>query len=131
MPLIYITGAAGTGKSEIAKALQLRGFEAYDEDWPGTGSAHEKRSGKAVQIPPVEERDQDWFGRHEWRVLDSAFATMQEHAKERPVFLCGNSIKGDDAWRTFDKVFYLKLDEATLRQRIAARTDNDYGKSEE
>lgn len=57
MPLIYITGVSGTGKSTVWAELKNRGIEAYDVDEDGlarwqnnkTRYIHPKSSVKAHQ----------------------------------------------------------------------------------
>lgn len=131
MSFIYITGPAGSGKSALTELLRTRGFEAYDEDDPSIGSAHNLETGQPVTIPSVDERDADWFSRHEWRILDAAKSRLRSLAATQPVILFGNSVKPDEQAKLFDKVIYLTLDEKTLRERIMDRTGNDYGKSED
>ncbi len=130
MPFLYITGAAGTGKSAIAQALRERGYAAYDEDAPGVGSAHEIATNQPVAVPPADKRSQDWFLKHEWKILDTVLKNLMVRAKTETILVCGNSIPPADALQLFDKILYLKVTEPILRKRIAERADNDYGKSE-
>ncbi len=130
MAFIYVTGPPGSGKSALAKALRAQGLDAYDEDDPAVGSAHNLETGEPVAIPDVDHRDADWFSRHEWRILDAVKQRLRSKAKTTTVILFGNSVKPADQAKFFDKVCYLQLDEQTLRNRILARTDNDYGKTD-
>jgi dephospho-CoA kinase len=129
MPLFYITGPAGSGKSALCKELRERGCMAYDEDDDGIGSAHSKHTLKPVNIPPNKERSEDWFSLHEWSLLAAAKTRLKELAVGRDVFLFGNSLKGNDISKLVDKIFYLQIDDATIKHRLTARVDNDYGKS--
>ena len=131
MALIYITGPAGSGKSALQKELQLRGYEAYDEDAPEIGSAHNVITNVAVSIPPADIRDEDWFTNHEWRVRDTAMKKMHAKSVSQNVYFFGNSLKESEIRSFVDKIIYLDLDTATMRKRIANRTDNDYGKNDD
>lgn len=130
MSLIYITGAPGIGKTTILKELVSRGCEAYDLDGSKLGGAHNKSSGERVTIPSAEDRSPTWFDEHEWRIDVDAVKALLEKAADKPIYICGVSEDDDKIIDLFDKIFYLKLDDETLQNRISERTDNDYGKNE-
>jgi hypothetical protein len=44
-----------------------------------------------------------------------------------PLWLDGER---NQVWHLFSKTIYLTIDEATLRERLATRTSNDFGKSD-
>ena len=127
--LVYVTGSAGSGKSAVARELGRRGVEAFDEDDPAVGSAHNIRTGLPVAVPPADERSPQWFSEHEWRLRDGALQQMRLRATDALVVLCGNVFRPPAAAELFDRVLYLHVDEATLRQRISTRDENDYGRT--
>jgi len=129
VPLVYVTGSAGSGKSSLVIELGRRGVAAYDEDDPEIGGAHELESGLPVPVPPVEERSPDWFSRHEWRLRDGVLEGLRAKASDALVVLCGNVFPPSTAIGLFDRVLHLVLDEQTLRERMLTRVGNDYGKS--
>lgn len=131
MSLVYVTGAAGTGKSALAVRLREMGIAAYDEDDPEVGSAHHVESGLAVAVPPAAERDSGWFKVHEWRVLIEVLKEIVGLAQHYPVVLCGNSLTDAQIADAGAVVVYLDVDESTLRSRRASRDGNDYGKKED
>jgi len=49
-------------------------------------------------------------------------------ADARPVFLCGTTSNDNDIWDLFDRVIQLSVGDDVLQDRLAARTNNDYGK---
>ena len=61
MPLVYVTGSPGVGKSTIDQSLREQGLESYDIDTPRFGGPYSIDSGESVTIPPVEARSDDWF----------------------------------------------------------------------
>lgn len=130
MALIYITGAPGAGKTTLEKELRGRSFEAHDMDDPDIGGAHNKLTGERVVIPSAETRPKEWFETHEWRTSRSAIEELKRQAEHKTILLCGVAPDDADLLPVFDKVIYLDVDEHTLRERIAKRTDNDYGKND-
>jgi len=130
MPLVYITGPAGSGKTAILNELRRRGVTIYDEDEPSIGSAHNKQSGQAVGVPPASQRSPEWFNQHEWKVKAGVLEDLKSQSLSGLVLLCGNSLEPEQIQHYFDKVVYLHVDEETLRKRIAERKENDYGKND-
>jgi hypothetical protein len=56
---------------------------------------------------------------------------LAARARDHLVFLCGSVENEQEIWRFFDQVVYLAVeDEGTLRDRIATRTSNDFGRNE-
>lgn len=128
MPLIYITGIAGAGKSTVRNKLTELGYTAYDVDEPGIGAAHDTQ-GRIVKVPTAADRSPDWFETHSWRLIDGAIEKLQEQAATDLVFLCGTTTANQNA-PAFDQTICLDIDEPTLRKRLAERKDNDFGRSE-
>lgn len=131
MSLIYITGVPGTGKTTIQKELERQGYEAYDIDHPRFGGPTNLVTGEPTVVPPIEERSAEWFKQHEWRVSRTAIEELKRQSEGRVVYLCGTATTEHLVWSLFDKVFYLQIDEATLRSRLAGREGNDFGKTEQ
>lgn len=52
-------------------------------------------------------------------------------AGERLGYLAGGCENEADVWDLFDTVLYLVASDATIRQRLADRTSNDFGKTDE
>jgi broad-specificity NMP kinase len=129
MSFIYVTGAPGVGKSTLQKELSNRGLEVYDIDDSELGGAHNKASGKRVNIPAAKERAPEWFNEHEWRIDRKAIEVLKNKAIDTDVIICVIAPEDESILPLFDKIFYLKLDDDDLRQRIASRIDNDYGKN--
>jgi dephospho-CoA kinase len=128
MPLIYVTGIAGSGKSTVQQELKKRGYDSYDVDEPGIGAAHDKQ-GKIVKVPDANERSPDWFETHSWRMVDGAIEMLKKRAETGLVFLCGATTVNENTG-VFDQTICLDIDEATLRKRLAEREGNDFGQSE-
>ncbi len=130
MPLVYITGNSGTGKSTVRKELQKRGYEAYDTDDEGITTWRHKTTGEQVERPEDENsRTADWYDQHEWHMSRQKVEELAVRAKNTPIFLCGSPSNADDMRDLYSTVVCLVLDKATLQQRIAKRTDHDFGKA--
>jgi adenylate kinase family enzyme len=130
MPLFYITGIAGSGKSEICKQLKLRGYEAYDTDDDGLAKWHNNKSGYVHPKSSVksEDRTKAFLKRHSWKVPRSEIESLADHAHDKSIFLCG--VVGDEKEirNLFKDVFALVIDDQTLKRRLLTRTNNDWGK---
>ncbi|MBB5889527.1 AAA family ATPase [Kutzneria kofuensis] len=105
MTKVLVTGMSGTGKSSALRALAARGHRTVDTDssrwsrWEGT----------------------DWIWREE-----AVSALLQV---EGPVFVSGCKSNQGRFYPLFDHIVLLSAPAHVLLARIAARTDNPYGKS--
>lgn len=61
--------------------------------------------------------------------MPSKVKALVERADGRLVFLGGSTANEHEVWHLFSRVIYLAIDEQTLRDRLASRTSNDFGKS--
>jgi hypothetical protein len=111
-----VEGLSGTGKSSVYDELTRRGYSALSTDrkWayaePFTGLAHP-------------------LSRHENWKWDKARAIEALKSDEPEIlFVCGSSRNRDDFLLYFSKIFNLKIDDKTMLQRLADRTNNDFGK---
>lgn len=130
MPIYFITGVSASGKSSITHELRNRGLTAYDTDddalarWQNnkTGFIHSKSSVKAAA------RTEEFLQTHSWNVpRESIEKIAKEHGNET-IFICGVANNIDQIKDLFAGVFALTIDEKTLRERLANRTNNDWGK---
>jgi hypothetical protein len=100
----WVDGLSGTGKSSVYEELVRRRYFAVSTD----------RAWKDAETRTwVEER---------------AFGEL-ESGEPDVLFVCGG---GAAQWRPhFTKVFYLRIDEATMRERLGRRTEADWSMGEE
>jgi dephospho-CoA kinase len=127
MPVVWITGSPGTGKSRVLEALVARGFIAFDAD-KGIARWRDRSSGEAVWAPPARTRPATWHRDFTRRLERDRVQEIIENAGDSIASLCGVVENDAELWDLFAKVVYLVLDEAPLRDRLLARTTNDYGK---
>jgi len=101
-----VEGLSGAGKSSVYDELIRRGYHAISTD-----RAWKLRTGS------------------EW---DEQRALSELESPEPDVlFVCGSSRNRDRFLPYFAKVFNLRIDDDTMRRRLAERTNNDYGKQPE
>lgn len=131
MPLVYITGVSGSGKSTVRNALQKLGYTAYDVDDTAISGVFDNNAGEKIAMPPVDQRNPQWFAEHNWLIMPEAVAKLKAESRDRLIFLCGAAHNDREFWQSFDKAICLDVSEAALRQRIAERQDNDYGKNKQ
>lgn len=130
MPLFFVTGIAGSGKTEIWHELKSRGYEAYDTDESGlakwkhrkTGYIHPKSSVKK------EDRTPKFLRSHSWIVPYKEVEDLAERAKSKNIFLCGVARNANELRPLFETVFALAIDTKTIKHRLLNRTNNDWGK---
>jgi dephospho-CoA kinase len=130
MPLIYVTGIETAGKTTACQELKIRGFEAYDID-KGIAHYYNKTTGtRSEWLSSAEARSEDWHNQNDY-IMDRAHVErLAEQAQTKPIILCGTTQNDEAVLDLFDKVIYLSLDEATLKQRMAARQPNEFAFAE-
>ena len=100
---------SGVGKSSVIAALAARGYRAFDLDY-----------GWSERGP-----DGDWL----WQE-DRVQHLLSDEAGE-VLFLCGCATNQGKFYPQFDHILLLSAPAAVLVERLHARTNNPYGKSEE
>ena len=109
---ILITGMSGTGKSTLVCELASRGYAVVDVDEPGLGLTYPRPNGEL-----------GWNVRAIRKILSQTAAS--------PLFLAGCSDEQAELYAEFDYVVLLSAPCEVLRERLASRIGNDYGKSRE
>jgi hypothetical protein len=132
VPLIYVTGISGSGKSAVLQELRRRGQGAFGVDEDGYGRWLDRRTGEE-RTYPVDSGMLDpheWYADHDWVLDVNKIAELKKHVDRDAirVFLCGVAGGDAEAWEYFDVVCALVIDEATIRARIDLRDDSWYGK---
>lgn len=111
MPKILVTGMSGTGKSTALRILALRGHRTVDTDtdqWSHWVTAPDGSS--------------DWI----WR--EDAISALLDGHGSGSLFVAGCKTNQGRFYPRFDHIVLLSAPAEILLARIAARTDNPYGK---
>lgn len=132
MPLIYITGIAGAGKSEVYTELKKRGLEVYGTDEDQLAGFYNNETGEKVDNPADNnlEPTAAWRELHTWRLPRSTIEAFKNKSQNSTIFVCGVAADEVNYLDLFDKLFALVIDDATLVERIMTRTNNSFGKSD-
>ena len=120
---IYNTGASGTGKSSVIRALQARGIQAIDMD---VGLCHWASRANGEQAPWEPGRSEAWYREHGWMCDIPELKTLLSGSED--IVVAGLSSNQEVYLPFFDKVLVLHARPETLVARLISRTDNDYGK---
>jgi len=107
MKRVLITGMSATGKSTVVGGLRSRGYHAFDMDEPGWS---ETRS------------DGEWVWRED-RVRDLLAGDDAD-----VLFVAGCAINQAKFYPRFDHIILLSAPMAMIKERLASRTNNPFGK---
>lgn len=127
MPLIYVTGVSGSGKSTVMAELKRRGYNAYDVDMDGVAAFYHIKSGRKIGQAEASVRTPEWRKHHAWQMSRETVEDLAKQAKNNLVFLCGAAANDEDMYDLFDTIIALSLNADTLEQRLLSRTGSEYG----
>lgn len=126
MGIVLVTGLSGSGKSAVLRELRARGHEVLGFDEDRFGEWFSRTSGRVVAFP-TERTDGD-IADLDFKVHRDRIERLAREVDDRRVYLCGGAGHEFHFWELLDRVIYLAVDDHTLTARLAARTDNGYGK---
>jgi broad-specificity NMP kinase len=127
MPLVFIAGIAGAGKSSVGRRLRDRGFRSYDTDEDEIAQWRHKVTGVVTPLLAEAHRTPEFLSENVWTADPDRVRGLAETGDDDFVFLCGSAGNENQLWPLFDRVILLSIDEATMRHRLATRTDHDFG----
>jgi dephospho-CoA kinase len=131
MPLIYITGSSGAGKSTVRTELQKLGYEAHDTDEDGFSGWVNNQTKLAVKFPRASTRPQGWLEEHAYMLSAEKVNELVKRARNKKVFLCGIPANDIDFFEVFDRIIFLEIDKGTMLSRIKNRENNSFGQSKD
>jgi broad-specificity NMP kinase len=133
MPLLYVTGIPGTGKSAVLRELRARGFEAQGVDEDGFADWVHRETGQIEEFPRGDASAEihTWYAKHAWVLSANRIAGLKRESDgaRRSVFLCGVAEGEPEVWHYFDRVIALVAPADVLYRRLATREGNNFGKS--
>lgn len=112
MARLLITGMSGTGKSSVLARLADRGHSTIDMD----------DDGWSQELPTPDGRGREQL----WREEPLAARLAQQH--DGALFVAGCARNQGRFYDRFDAVVLLSLPERVLRERLAHRDTNTFGK---
>jgi len=119
MPLIYITGVSGSGKSAVRVELVKRGYKAFDTDEDRIAAFYNNETGGIVDKPKnAQDRSPEWYAHHTWKMSRQGVERLALQGKDNPVFLCGGASNDEEVWDLFSRIVALIIDEATLKKEL-------------
>jgi hypothetical protein len=128
MPLVWVTGSSGVGKSTVQQSLTSRGELAIEADWEGYSQWVDRASGQPVTDPPYPVPP-GWLERFAWRISRSRVEDLSARVGTRTAFLCGSAENEVEVRDLFDLLVCLVVDNETLRRRLQTRTTNAFGRN--
>lgn len=130
MPLVWVTGNSGVGKSTVCSLLKSLGELAVDADWEGYNHWVDRTSGQVVADPPYPV-PAGWLDRFAWRISRAEVEALAVRTHDKTAFLCGTVENEVDVWNLFGLVVCVVVNNETLRDRLLTRTTNTFGKHPE
>ena len=109
MKRVLVTGMSGTGKSSVVAELVARGYKAVDTD-----------DGWCEDLPD---------GRQQWR--EDAVEALLDTEDADVLFVAGCEENQVRFHPRFDHIVLLSAPQEPLVERLAARSDNAFGRSPE
>ncbi|WP_285645723.1 AAA family ATPase [Lentzea sp. NBRC 102530] len=130
MPLVWVTGVSGSGKSAVCEVLKARGERAVDADWEGF-NRWVCRESREVVVEPPDPVPAGWLDRYGWEISRERVEALATVSGDGTAFLFGGVENEDEVRDLFDVVVCLVIDDETLKERLATRTSNSFGKHPE
>jgi AAA domain len=130
VPLIWITGNSGAGKSTVCEVLRERGYVTQDADEDGFSRWVDRVTGDVVDDPPYPVPP-GWLDRFGWQIDRELVNRLAQESRVSTKFLCGSAENEVEVRDLFDVTVCLVIDDETLRRRLASRTSNAFGQNPE
>ncbi len=112
-----VTGLPGTGKTTVQEELKSRGYNAVDAD-ESFGFRGDPSTGR----PSSDKNQLHWL----WD--EQKLEHLLSDVSQGGLYICGSASNREMFLDKFAKVFVLRVDDETLKQRILTRTSHDFGK---
>ncbi len=122
-----IEGVSGTGKTSVATELQRRGHHVVHGDRE-LAYRGDPETGEPLDGPAYDQNAADAAFVHRHHLWDVGKVRSVVADRSHPIsFFCGGSRNFRHFIDLFDDVFVLDVDPDTLKRRLAARPDDEFG----
>lgn len=125
MPLNFITGAAGSGKSAVTYEIAARGFSIYDTDDPkhtGIAGWHNLETGEYVAGFNELEVTENLTDTHIWRLSNDALDKFQSRSESELIYLCGRLRDPQSVLTASQHIVFLTVSGETIIERLTQRS---------
>ena len=121
-----IEGVSGAGKTSVADELQRRGYHVVHGDRE-LAYCGDPETGKPLDGFSRESVDNITWGYERWIWNVDKVRSVIADQNHPQSFFCGGSRNSHHFIDLFDGVFVLEVDLDTLKQRVSARADDEFG----
>jgi shikimate kinase len=116
---MFLTGMSGTGKSAVISELAARGYKAIDTHYEGWSELVDV---PASAGPTGVGEGKDWL----WR--EDRIARLLATEDADVLFISGGASNQGKFYAQFDHIVLLSAPTVVMKERLAGRTNNPYGK---
>jgi broad-specificity NMP kinase len=129
MKSVFVSGLSGVGESTLSFLIQDRGYAAYDIEEMGWFSMFNVETGE--ELLEWDNADIELVKKMSWVCDAESLAAHIRQQQGDVAYYCGASSNVAEIGPLFDQIVLLTADEATIRQRLSTRTNNDFGRVRE
>lgn len=124
MPLNFITGAPGSGKTAVTNEITSRGYQIYDTDDPthtGIAGWYDLATGEYVAGFNEREVTPALLDTHIWKLSDAAFENFKNKSELELIYLCGRLRDPGPIIEATRHIVFLAVEEGTIADRLEKR----------
>jgi broad-specificity NMP kinase len=124
MPLNFITGAPGSGKTTVTNEMISRGLTAYDtddQDRTGMSGWHNLKTGGYVAGFNELDVTEEFLLTHSWKLTDRSLSELKERSQHELIYLCGRLRDAEAVIIASKQIFFLTVSGESIESRLKKR----------